>query len=197
MNTLGHLGAALLITLTAACGGDAEEAPLDGDAGADTTPDADTDDDTHPGTDAKLSFQTGAGVVSFDGMNNASYYQEAVGQWQLTVVVNDVLGDKYFSLSVRASDGTELEPGTYDCSKAIDDAMHATAKMTFNQGSGAAEKEWRQAVGKPCSITVSAIGDVGGRLAGSFSATLAPDAEQGGDDLVVSGGTFDVERKEF
>jgi hypothetical protein len=55
---------------------------------------------------------------------------------------------------------------------------------------------WRSAPAAACRITITEIGPIGGRLRGTFSATLP--AKKGTDTAVtISDGLFDVERADY
>lgn len=135
-------------------------------------------------------------AVDFSRWGTPAYYQKTSGAWRLVIVANEVLGDqkRYVSLTVRANGGGMLVPGSYDCSGAKVEGAMGTGELVYSEAG--MNRVWRSGAGMPCTITIEAIGEVGGRLQGTFTGTLA--ASKGADAPVsLTAGLFDVTRKQF
>ncbi len=147
------------------------------------------DDTATPGSTNALSFLADGTKVDFAGANNASYYKLDSNRWRAVIVLNDLEGDKYIGLDLVATGSNMLEPTTYDCSQRVDEDHSARVKITYRNGTD----EWAQAEGLPCSVTLESIGEVGGRIVGSFAATLAAKVAPE-STLEITAGSFDVKR---
>jgi hypothetical protein len=134
-------------------------------------------------------------AVDFRKWGTPSYYQKTPAGWRLAVVANEVVGSegRYFSLGVRALDNAELAPGTYSCTPSAA-GPPVIGEITYSEAG--MERVWKEDAAAACSITITAIGAIGGHLTGTFSATLK-DKKGVSPDVVLSSGVFDVVRKQY
>jgi hypothetical protein len=129
-------------------------------------------------------------AVDFSRWGTPAYYQNGA---RLVVAANEILGDaaRFFSVDLVATGDAKVTTGTYDCSKSAADGAPIAGVITYGEESMA--RVWKSAPGLPCTVTVTGIGAVGGRLEGTFSATLAA-SKGGAAPVVISDGLFAVER---
>jgi hypothetical protein len=184
--------AALSMVMVGGCGGGGTETPLApaARAGSVAVPAA--------GGQALRFSKDGASVaVDFSRWGTPAYYQKGGNTVsRLVVTASEVLGaaGRFVSLDLTARDETVIGPGSYDCAKAAGDGVPVVGTITYAEDSMA--RVWKSVPPAACRITITEIGPVGGRLRGTFSATLP--ARKGTDTAVtISDGVFDVERDDY
>jgi hypothetical protein len=204
MSRLAYTLSILTLASLAACGGEPAGVTDDGGAAgtsgaAGTGGGAGTSGAAGTGSASgqKITFtKDGAPVaVDFSQWGTPAYYQDTSAGWTLAVVANEVFGaaKRYFALQLRATDGNELALGTYPCAP---DASGPKVKGQLTWAEDGMNRVWKQSADAPCSITITNIGPLGGRLEGTFSATLAP-TKGATANIVLADGVFDVVRKEY
>jgi hypothetical protein len=170
-------------------GGPAAPAPASGERTAGVTPAG--------GQTLRFSKDGAPVAVDFTRWGTPAYYQKGGNSVsRLVVTAREVLGAaaRFVSLDLTARDETRIVPGTYDCAKTAADGVAVVGTILYAEDSMV--RVWKSGPGAECTITVAEIGALGGRLVGTFSATLP--ARKGAQEAVtLSGGEFDVERGDY